>query len=58
MQIHDELVYEIHESVLEKANKIIKDAMQGVLIRSFLHYKTDIPLLVHFGFGDNLGEAK
>jgi hypothetical protein len=44
--------------VLEKATKIIKDAMQGVLSRSFLHYKTDIPLLVHFGFGDNLGEAK
>jgi DNA polymerase-1 len=58
LQIHDELVYEIDESVLEKATKIIKDAMQGVLSRSFLHYKTDIPLLVHFGFGDNLGEAK
>ena len=31
LQIHDELVYEIEESVLEKAEKIIKQAMEGVL---------------------------
>ena len=58
LQIHDELVYEIEESVLAEADKIIKDAMEGVLNRSYLHYKTDIPLLVHSGFGDNFGEVK
>jgi DNA polymerase-1 len=58
LQIHDELVYEINEEVLEKADKIIKNAMEGVLERSYLHYKTDIPLLVHSGFGDNFGEVK
>jgi DNA polymerase-1 len=58
LQIHDELVYEIDEKVLEKAEKIIKNAMEGVLVRSYLHYKTDISLLVHQGFGDNLGEVK
>lgn len=58
LQIHDELVYEIDEEVLKEADKIIKDAMEGVLERSYLHYKTDIPLLVHSGFGDNLGEVK
>ena len=58
LQIHDELVYEIDESVLEKADKIIKNAMQDVLERSYLKYKTDIPLLVHSGFGDNFGEVK
>jgi DNA polymerase-1 len=58
LQIHDELVYEIEESVLAKAQKIIKAAMEGVLERSYLHYKTDIPLDVHSGFGDNFGEVK
>jgi len=58
LQIHDELVYEIEESVLEKADKIIKSAMENVLERSFLHYKTDIPLEVHSGYGNNFGEVK
>ena len=58
LQVHDELVYEIEESVLEKAGEIIKNAMEGVLERSFLKIKTDIPLLVHFGSGNNLGEVK
>jgi DNA polymerase-1 len=58
LQIHDELVYEVEEDVLEKAQEIIKRAMQGVMERSFLHYKTDIPLIVHSGFGKNLGEVK
>jgi DNA polymerase-1 len=58
LQIHDELVYEIEKGVLEKTEKIIKNAMQNVLERSYLHYKTDIPLEVHFGSGDNFGEVK
>ena len=58
LQIHDELVFETEESVLEKADKIIKNAMENVLKQSYLQYKTDIPLSVHSGFGDNLGEVK
>jgi DNA polymerase-1 len=58
LQIHDELVYEIDEGVLGKADQIIKGAMEGVLERSYLHYKTNIPLLVNSGFGDNFGEVK
>ena len=58
LQIHDELVYEIEEGVLEKAIKIIEFAMQTLLERSYLKYKTEIPLLVHYGFGDNLGQVK
>ena len=58
LQIHDELVYEVEEQVLLKADRIIKNAMEGVLGRSYLHYKTDIPLLVHSGYGDNFGEVK
>lgn len=58
LQIHDELVYEIEESVLTKAGEIIKNAMRNVLARSYLRYKTDIPLEVHSGSGDNFGEVK
>ncbi len=58
LQIHDELVYEVEEKVRAEAEKIIKDAMEGVLLRSYLHYKTDIPLLVHSGCGNNFGEVK
>jgi DNA polymerase-1 len=58
LQIHDELVYEVKENVLGKAGEIIKNAMESVLSRSYLHYKTDIPLLVHSGSGDNFGEVK
>ncbi len=58
LQIHDELVYEVFEKDLEKASGIIKKAMEGVLERSYLDYKTDIPLLVHYGSGDNLANVK
>ncbi|MES2023482.1 MAG: DNA polymerase [Patescibacteria group bacterium] len=58
LQIHDELVYEIKEDILDEAEKIIKNAMESVLARSFLHYKTDIPLEVHFGHGDHFGNVK
>ena len=58
LQIHDELVYEIEESVLGKADKVIKNAMESVLSRSYLHYRTDIPLVAHSGSGNNFGEVK
>ncbi len=58
LQIHDELVYEIEEKVLKEAEVIIKKAMEEVLERSYLHYKAEIPLSVHSGSGDNLGEVK
>lgn len=58
LQVHDELVYEIEEGMRPRAEKIIQGAMEGVLLRSYLHYQTDIPLLVHVGCGRNLGEVK
>lgn len=58
LQIHDELVYEIEETILKEAARIIKNAMENVLSRSFLYYHTDIPLEVHSGWGNNLMEIK
>jgi len=58
LQIHDELVYETKEDVLTQAEKIIKNAMENVLERSYLHYKSDIPLEVHSSSGNNFKEVK
>lgn len=58
LQIHDELVYEIKDEVIDQAEKIIKNAMESVLERSYLKYKTDIPLIANSGFGQNFGEVK
>lgn len=58
MQIHDELVYEIEDSVLEKAEEIIKNAMEAVLARSFIHYVGPVPILVSSGSGKNFAEVK
>ena len=58
LQIHDELVYEVEEKVFLKVEKIIKNTMQTILERSYLHYKTGIPLMVHSGSGNNFGEVK
>ncbi len=58
LQVHDELVYEVREEILPEAEKIIKNAMEGVLGRSYLHLKNEVPLVVHSGRGDNLGEVK
>ena len=58
LQIHDELVYEVKDDNLEKVEKIIEQAMEEVLKRSYLKHRTEIPLLVHFGSGNNLEEVK
>lgn len=58
LQIHDELVFEIKEEVLDEAIPIIKNAMERVLSRSYLNYKTDIPILVNYKIGDSLGDVK
>ncbi len=58
LQIHDELVYEIKDEIISEAEKIIKKAMETVLERSYLKYKTDIPLIANAGFGQNFGEVK
>lgn len=58
LQIHDELVYEIKDEVIPQAEKIIKNAMETVLSRSYLKYKTDVPLIANSGFGQNFGEVK
>ena len=50
MQVHDELVFEVHESVLDEATQAIRDLMEGSA-------KLAIPLKVDIGVGENWDEA-
>lgn len=58
LQIHDELVYEVDEKEAENAEKIIRASMENVLSRSYLKYKSPVPILVSSGKGDSLYDLK
>ncbi|KMJ44071.1 DNA polymerase I [Xenorhabdus khoisanae] len=50
MQVHDELVFEVHESELEAAEKAIRELMEQSM-------QLDVPLKVDVGVGDNWDQA-
>jgi DNA polymerase-1 len=50
LQVHDELVFEAPADEVEAASKLIKTEMENAL-------KTQVPLLVEIGVGDNWLEA-
>ena len=50
LQVHDELVFEAPENEVETAKKLIKENMEHA-------YKTEVPLLVEVGVGENWLEA-
>ncbi|QIQ20486.1 DNA polymerase I [Zophobihabitans entericus] len=50
MQVHDELVFEVKESLVEQISKEIKDKMENC-------FKLSTPLKVDAGIGDNWDEA-
>ena len=56
LQIHDELIYEIEESVLGSAESVIKKAMEDVLPRSFLKKEGGVPFSVNTASGSRWGE--
>ncbi len=58
LQVHDELVYEVKESEVEKVSVLVENAMKNVLPREFLKGKRNVPLEVHVSHGDNWGELK
>lgn len=58
LQIHDELIFEIEESLVEKVAPEIKNIMEHVLENSFIKYKPEVPLDVNFAVGNNWGELK
>lgn len=58
LQIHDELVYEVDNAVLDEAEQIIKKSMETALERSYIHYKSPVPILVSSGKGKTLYDIK
>ncbi|MCW6556682.1 DNA polymerase I [Yersinia ruckeri] len=50
MQVHDELVFEVHESVVESATQTICDLMEQSM-------QLDVPLKVEVGVGKNWDQA-
>ncbi len=50
MQVHDELVFEVHQSELEEMKTLVKEKMQSAM-------KLNVPILVEVGVGKNWLEA-
>ncbi|ADU71238.1 DNA polymerase I [Pantoea sp. At-9b] len=50
MQVHDELVFEIHQDAVASASDKIRQLMEGSM-------KLDVPLLVEVGTGENWDQA-
>ncbi|MDQ7962343.1 DNA polymerase, partial [Flavobacterium lindanitolerans] len=50
LQVHDELVFDVHNSELEKIQPMIKQEMENA-------FKLDVPLIVDLGKGHNWLEA-
>lgn len=50
MQVHDELVFEVHQNEVEKSKKIIRDLMENTV-------KLSVPLVVSIGTGLNWDAA-
>jgi DNA polymerase-1 len=58
LQVHDELIYEVENSIVEKVEKIIESAMQDALPKEFLKGKKTVPLAVGKGKADNWEDLK
>jgi len=50
LQVHDELVFEVKKTELEKVKKIVIDKMKNAI-------KLNVPIEVEVGVGDNWFEA-
>ncbi|MDR2098812.1 MAG: DNA polymerase I [Rickettsiales bacterium] len=50
LQVHDELVFEVRDSMVREASKLIKDAMENVV-------KLSIPIIVEVGAANNWKDA-
>lgn len=58
LQVHDELIFEIKEDKIEKATKIIENAMENVIPIEFLKDMKSVPLLVSSSHGATWGDLK
>ena len=54
LQIHDELIFEVKKSEINKIKKIIKEEM--ISVANSEYHSFSIPLTVDINSGDNWGE--
>lgn len=47
LQVHDELIFEIKDDIVEKVGAIIKEEMENILAASFIKYDSEVPLVVN-----------
>ena len=50
LQVHDELIFEVNDSEVQKSKKLIRDSMENVI-------NLNVPLLVDIGTGQNWNDA-
>ena len=58
LQVHDELVFEIKDDVVDKASAIIKEEMENILQNSFIAYESQVPLVVDVVTAKAWGDMK
>ena len=58
LQVHDELVYEVAEDVVEEVSKLVEKVMQDALPNEFLGERRAVPLEVHVSVGQDWGALK
>jgi DNA polymerase-1 len=56
LQVHDELIYEIKEDLIDRASVIIKEAMVNAIPDEFLKGMEKVPLEVSFDVGKTWGD--
>jgi DNA polymerase-1 len=50
MQVHDELIFEIHQDIIEETTQKLVDLMNNAV-------ELSVPLIAEAGMGDNWDEA-
>ncbi len=58
LQVHDELIFEVANTDLDKAKHILIEAMQNVIPASYIEGKQPIPLIVEAETGNTWGTLK
>ncbi len=58
LQVHDELVFEVDDTVLDQTKSIIEDALKDAIPEEFVKNMQKVPLEVSCGVGYSWGELK
>ena len=54
LTVHDELLFEVEESIADQTSKIVKNVMESA---SFPALHLSVPLIIDIGIGNSWGDA-